>query len=56
MTVWGPSKEYHIPSTKLGEVKDISYVVVLQRLSNEELEKVKETVLIHRDRSLELRI
>ena len=38
----GAIKRIHIPSIKLGEVKDISYVVILQRLSNEELEKVKK--------------
>lgn len=35
-------KRLHVHSDKLGEYRDISYVVVLQRLSDKELQAVKE--------------
>jgi hypothetical protein len=35
-------KRLHVPSTKLGEYRDISYVVILRRLSDKELQAVKE--------------
>lgn len=34
-------KRIHIPSTKVGDVRDISYIVVLRRLSDKELQEVK---------------